>query len=219
MAVKYTSLLLIPASAAVMVLSRDLIYLTYGASYTFAPQGLVLLSVLYLMTGIGYMILWSFLNGIGQTGTVFKMSVLTLAVYLPLGPGLTWLFGPLGLLVDYILSKAASTAYGVNRASVRFGARPDLKSSGTILLAALGAAVATKELILLGATGTGIVSLIIGGGLYLAAYLTLAPILGAVAPQDISNLETILRKTRIVATLARPVLVYEGRILSALGRD
>jgi O-antigen/teichoic acid export membrane protein len=219
LAVKYTSLLMIPASVVVMLFSRDLIFLTYGSDYTFAPQYLVLLSALYLLTGIGYVILESFLNGVAQTGTVLRMSILTLAIYLPLGPALTWLWGPLGLLIAYILSNATSTVYGVNRASVRFGARPDLKVSGRILLAALGAAVPTIALILLDATGTGIVNLVIGGTLYLAAYLTLAPILGAVVLQDINNLETILCKTRTVATLAKPVLAYEARILSALGRD
>jgi len=218
LALKYTSLLMIPASVAVMIFSRDLIYLTYGSGYRFAPQYLVLLSALYLLAGIGYVILGSFLNGVAETGTVLRMSILTLAIYLPLGPALTWLWGPLGLLVAYILSNATSTVYGVSRASLRFGARPDLKASGRILLAALGAAVPTIALILLDATGTGILNLVIGGALYLTAYLTLAPILGAVVLQDINNLEIILCKTRTVATLAKPVLTYEARILSALGR-
>jgi hypothetical protein len=47
LAVKYTSLLMIPASLAVMIFSRDLIYLTYDGGYTFAPRFLVLLSALY----------------------------------------------------------------------------------------------------------------------------------------------------------------------------
>jgi O-antigen/teichoic acid export membrane protein len=219
LAVKYTSLLMIPASVAVMVFSRDLIYLTYGSDYTFAPQYLVLLSALYLLTAISYLVLGSFLNGVAETGTVLKMSVLTLAIYLPLGPALTWLWGPLGLLIAYILSNATSTVYGVNRASVRFGARPDLKVSGRILLAALGAAIPTVGLIQLGGAGVGVLSLIIGGLLYLAVYLTLAPILGAMDKQDILNLRTLLGGTRIVATFVNPVFDYESKLLSALGRN
>jgi len=63
------------------------------------------------------------------------------------------------------------------------------------------------------------VNLITGGVLYLVAYLTLAPVLGAIGESDIDNLETILCKTRIVATLAKPVLGYEARILSAMHRN
>jgi O-antigen/teichoic acid export membrane protein len=117
LAVKYTSLLMIPASVAVMVFSRDLIHLTYGSGYRFAPQYLVLLSAFYLLTVIGYVVLGSFLNGVADTGTVVKMSVLTLAVYLPLGPILAWLWGPYGLLIAYIISNATSTVYGLRHSS------------------------------------------------------------------------------------------------------
>lgn len=219
LAVKYTSLLMIPASVAVMIFSRDLIYLTYGSSYTFAPQYLVLLSALYLLSGIGYIILGSFLNGVAQTGTVLRMSILTLAIYLPLGPALTWLWGPLGLLIAYILSNASSTVYGVSRASARFGARPDLKATGRVLLAAFAAAVPTMALILLNAMGIGVVNLLVGGAVYLAAYLSLAPVLKAVERQDIANLRTLLCRTRAVAMLVSPVLDYEARLLSAMRKE
>jgi hypothetical protein len=102
---------------------------------------------------------------------------------------------------------------------MKFGIWPDLKSSARILLAALVAAVPAAALLQLYTIGTGLVNLTIGGGLYLVAYLTMAPILGAVVLQDINNLETILCKTRTVAILVKPVLAYETRILSALGRD
>jgi hypothetical protein len=179
----------------------------------------VIVSALYLLTGLGFSILGSFFNGVAATRIILKMSILTLAVYLPLGPAFTWLWGPYGLLIAYILSYIASTLYGVRQISMTFGARPDLKASVRILFAALAAAVPAAALLQLNATGTGMVNLIIGGVLYLVAYLTMAPILGAVAPQDISNLETILCKTRAAAILMKPVLVYEARILSALGRD
>jgi O-antigen/teichoic acid export membrane protein len=75
LAVKYTSLLMIPASVAVMVFSRNLIYLTFGSSYTLAPQYLVLLAALYLLTAISYLVIGNFLSGIADTRTVLKMSV------------------------------------------------------------------------------------------------------------------------------------------------
>jgi stage V sporulation protein B len=216
LAVKYTSLLMIPASVAVMVFSRDLVYLTYGSSYTFAPQYLVLLSALYLLTAISYLVLGSFLNGVAETGTVVKMSVLTLAVYLPLGPLFAWLWGPYGLLVAYVLCNAVSTIYGIRQTSVRFDTRPDLRAGGRVLLAALGAAVPTVGLIQLDGAGVGVVNLIVGGVLYLLVYLTLAPVLRAVDEQDILNLRTLLGSTRIVARLLNPVFDYELRLLSAM---
>jgi O-antigen/teichoic acid export membrane protein len=219
LAVKYTSLLMIPASVVVMVFSRDLIYLTYGSSYTFAPQYLILLSALYLLTAISYLVLGSFLNGVADTGTVVRMSALTLAVYLPLGPSLAWLWGPYGLLIAYILSNAASTLYGIRQASAKHDARPDLKAGGRILLAALGAAIPTVVLIQLNGAGVGVVNLVVGGLLYLVVYLTLAPVLGAVEKQDIINLRTLLGGTRVVAVLVNPVFDYESKLLSAVKQE
>jgi O-antigen/teichoic acid export membrane protein len=219
LAVKYASLLMIPASVAVMIFSEDLAYLTYGKSYTLAPQYLIILSALYLLTGLGYLILGSFLSGVADTKTVLGMSILTLASYLPLGLALTWLWGPRGLLFAYILSNAISTVYGIRQASGKFGARPDLKASGRVLLAAAGAAVPTVGLIHLDGLGIGAVNLTIGGLLFLVVYLTLAPILGAVDKQDIPNLRTVLGGTRIVSTVANPVLDYESKLLSAMGRN
>jgi O-antigen/teichoic acid export membrane protein len=218
-AVKYSSLLMIPASITVMIFSRDLIYLTFGSSYTFAPQYLALLSALYLLTGIGYLILGSFLNGVALTGTVLKIGILTLAIYVPLCPVFTWLWGPLGLLIAYILANAISSVYGVNRASVLFGVRPDLKASGRILLVSLGAAVPTIALIRLDAMRIGISNLIVGTLLFLVIYLTLAPIAGTVDKSDVSNLRSILCRTRIVACLANPIFDYEAKLLSMMERD
>jgi len=218
LAVKYTSLLMIPASVVVMVFSRNLIYLTFGSGYSLAPQYLVLLAALYLLTAISYLVIGSFLNGIADTRTVLKMSVVTLAVYLPLGPVLATLWGPFGLLAAYILSNATSTLYGLRQTSVKHDARPDLRASGRIFLAALGAAVPTLGLIQLDGAGVGVVNLVVGGLLYLGVYLTLAPILGAVEKQDILNLRTLLGGTRIVAVLVNPVFDYESKLLSTVKR-
>jgi O-antigen/teichoic acid export membrane protein len=192
LAVKYTSLLMIPASVAVMVFSRDLIYLTFGRGYTSAPQYLALLSVLYLLAAIGSVVLGSFLNGVAETGTVVKMSGLTLAVYLPLGPALAWFWSAYGVLVAYILSNAVSTLYGIRESSMKYDAGPDLRASGRIFVASLVAAVPVIALIELHLTGVGLVNLLFGGLLYVFMYLTVAPILGAVDKFDVANLGTIL---------------------------
>jgi O-antigen/teichoic acid export membrane protein len=219
LAVKYTSLLMIPASVAVMVFSRDLIYLTYGSLYTFAPQYLVLLSALYLLTAISYLVLGSFLNGVAETRTVVKMSVLMVAVYLPLGPALAWLWGPYGVLVAYILSSAASTVYGIRQTSAKYFARPNLGAGGRILVAASVAAVPAIALTHLDPLGVGAVDLVVGALVYVLVYLTLVPALGAVSNQDILNLRTILGGTRVVVKLVNPVFSYESKLLSRIRRD
>jgi O-antigen/teichoic acid export membrane protein len=192
----------------------------FGATwtYTLAPQYLVLLAAVYLLTVNSYLVIGNFLSGIADTRTVLKMSVVTLAVYLPLGPILATLWGPSGLLIAYILSNATATVYGVRQASVKHDARPDLRAGGRIILAAFGAAIPTIVLIQLDRAGVGVLNLVVGGLLYLGVYLTLAPILGAVEKQDILNLRTLLGDTRIIAVLVNPVFDYESKLLSTVKR-
>ena len=66
LAVKYASLILIPASIAVMVFSQDLVHLTYGRGYALAPQYLTIVSAVYLLTGLGLNVIGSFLNGVAK---------------------------------------------------------------------------------------------------------------------------------------------------------
>jgi stage V sporulation protein B len=217
LAVKYASLMLIPASVATMIFSHDLVLLTYGKGYVIAPQYLTIVSALYLLTGIGLNVNGNFLNGVGATRTFLKINALAFAIYLPLGPVLTWLWGPYGLLIGYIFSYGASTSYAVSKISSNFATHPDFGSSARILLASAVAAAPSAGLSQFFAAG--LINLVSGGCLFLFTYLTMAPILGAVVREDISNLETILCRTRAVALIVRPVLAYETRILSALGRQ
>jgi len=219
LAVKYNALLMVPATVGLAVFAKDCVYLTFGSGYTLAPQYLILLCALYLLTAIGYLMISSFLNGVADTRTFFKIGLLTLAVYLPLGPSLAWLLGPSGLLVAYTLSLATSASYGIHKISVRFNARPDLNASARILLSAFAAAVPAAAFARLDPFGVGILNLIIGSLIFLAAYLSFAPIMRAVDKQDITNLRTILSGTPLVARIAKPLFDYESMLLSKMKRN
>jgi len=218
LSVKYTSLLILPATIAVIALSRDLVYVIYGRGYTLAPLYMSIYVSLFLLSALSYVVLASFLMGIGDTRTYLKVSIVTLVLFLPMAPAFAWVWGTPGVITAFVLSSAASTLYGMHEALARFGVHADLRSSARILLAALLAAIPTLVLSQLGLTGTGFINLIAGGVLYLISYLTLAPILDAVGTPDVDNLTTILSKTPIAATIVRPLLNYERRILSAMSR-
>ncbi|MFH0896419.1 MAG: hypothetical protein V1850_00015 [Candidatus Bathyarchaeota archaeon] len=63
--VKYTAILLIPASLLITILSHELVYIFYGQSYNLAPSFLSLYILTFLYSGLGSMVLGHLLNGIG----------------------------------------------------------------------------------------------------------------------------------------------------------
>jgi O-antigen/teichoic acid export membrane protein len=65
--VKYTSAIIIPATIFVLIMSKDLIFLIYGESYTEAPLYLSIYSSIFLLSGFGSMVIGSFFNSIGDT--------------------------------------------------------------------------------------------------------------------------------------------------------
>jgi O-antigen/teichoic acid export membrane protein len=218
LAVEYSSIIVVPASIAIMIFSRNLVYLTYGRAYTLAPQYLILLAAVYLLAPIGSLVVGTFLSGVAKVWAVVKMNILALVIYLPLGPALAWVWGPPGLLIASFVSNAASTVYATRQISEDFNAQLDLKAGGRVLLAGLVAAVPTMALIQFDMAGVGAINLVVGGLLYLVVYLTLIPILGAVGKQDVENMRTLVGGGTLVARLLNPVFGYVSKLLSAKGR-
>jgi len=67
MSVKYASLLVVPASVALMVLSTPLIGTLFANKYSSAPMYVMLLAISGLYAGVGSLSIGSLLNGQGKT--------------------------------------------------------------------------------------------------------------------------------------------------------
>ena len=215
--VQYTSLLIFPATIPIAVLSRDLIRAIYGAAYTPASTYLALYVGVFLLTGLGSLVVSSFLNGIGRTRETLKIAGLQLAVFLPVAPVMTWLFRVPGLIGALILSALISISYGLWLATGVHEMRVNLLGSLATLAAALVSAVPVLP-ILYYSVMSSLANVILGGLLYLLAYLTLAPVFGAVRRADIQTLAPILGQIRILKPVIDLIFAYEARILTALRR-
>jgi len=212
--VKYGSLLLIPASMIVALLSKDLVSTIYGPSYGSAPLYLSIYVGIFLLSGFGYLILGPMFNGIGETKQTLKIAIVTAALFLPAAPIMAQAYGVVGLVVAFIASNLAGTAYGLKMAHRKFHLKLDLNSSLRIYLASAISVVPT--LFLISAMNLpSLLNIAIGGFTYLASYLTFAPLTGAIKRTDLENLSKILGKIKIVNPIIKPIIIYENRLLSA----
>ncbi|MEM2917847.1 MAG: oligosaccharide flippase family protein, partial [Candidatus Bathyarchaeia archaeon] len=82
--VKYSSLVLIPATTAIMVLSKPMINTLFGEKWTHAPLFLTLYVINNLFALFGSLSLGSLLAGTGETKTQMKLSLITLTFGIPL---------------------------------------------------------------------------------------------------------------------------------------
>ena len=141
--VKYSSLLVIPTSMALMVLSRPLIYGLFGSKYSLAPDYLSLYASIFLLAGIGSLTAPHLLNGIGRTWQRMILSLITFILSLVLCPPLTLLYRVPGLIIGMIIATASGHLYALYWLKRNYGVGIDYNSILRIYLSSILAASAT----------------------------------------------------------------------------
>jgi len=210
---KYTAILIIPMATLLIVFSKEIVQIIYGSTYQTADLFLSINSLLYFLVGLGYLNLTSLFNGLGKTRVTLKTSLITLVAILTLSPILAKAYGVPGVIAALISAHAASTCYGMYVAKRNFKIEYDAKSLIKIYL--IGAASAIPSLLLLQTSILPeLVSVIVGGLLYLAIYVTLTPITGVVNNSELKTVAEVVQKIKLLAPIMKPLLRYQERILN-----
>jgi O-antigen/teichoic acid export membrane protein len=189
--VKYTSLFLVPAIIALIVLSTPMISTIYGDKWLFASFFLAISIVGGSVVLLGSVSLTQFLTGMGETRMLMKLKALTFCIGVPVAFLLIPSLGVLGLIiVSTLVAGWPSLIFGLHWIWKRYETKADLGNSAKILLASIIAglttylflsAIAAASWILLGA----------GAIIFLAIYLISIPLIGAVNQTDINNLRSM----------------------------
>ena len=214
LSVKYTSLLVIPASFAVAVLSNEVVNVLYGPQYGLAPGYLTLYILSFLGTGLGMIVVNSFFNGQGDTMATFRMNVINLGLSVPMAIILTLLYGVPGLIVSILASMCLSVTYGLFLARKKYSVTVDWNSSLRTGVASLSSALLVYIFIAFTPIPTSIFKLAIGGSLYLTSFLAFAPLLKVISKADIENLDELLKELAPIYPIARRILNLEEKILA-----
>ncbi len=210
--VKYTAMLLVPATAAVMVLSKPIISTLLGEEWVYAPFFLTLHACIgILFSGLGNLSMESLLTGLGETKTLMKLSLLTLPIGLPLAVLLIPNLGIAGVIVGPLLAGIPSMFLGLHWIWKRYKVTVDWGSSARIFVASTIAA-ATTYLSLNFLDTVEWLRLITGGIVFLTAYIVVAPSIGAIVQDDISNLRAMLSGLGFISTIANLPLGVAERV-------
>ncbi|MCW4029178.1 MAG: oligosaccharide flippase family protein [Candidatus Bathyarchaeota archaeon] len=219
--IKYTALLLVPATMLLITLAEPLVNTLFPAEgilqslfvanaapkYPYAPIFLILSILVDLLVLIGNISLVVFQSGVGQTRQVMKQSILSLAVGLPLAYGLVAYFaevgGPalavVGGIIGAMIANFPGMFWGLSWIWRKYGVKADFVSSAKIFLASLIASGATYLLITVLSIAYWVISLIVGAVVFLLVFLTTAPVIGAVNQMDIDNFRTMFSGLGIIA--------------------
>ena len=211
--VKYTSVLLAPASLGMFALSGPLIETIYANKWIYSPSLLALVAIGNLFVIIGALSIVSLLIALGETKQLMKINLIDLAFAVPLALILTPTFGMYGVIVGGVLANVPGLLWGLRFAWKRYGITVDFKSSAKLLLASVVATVATY-LFLYFLVAPSWVQLLTGAVLFITVYLIVVPIVGAINQADINILQELFSELGIMAGILKIPLKFMERVLT-----
>ncbi len=219
---KYTALTVIPLTILIMILSKEIVQVIYGSTYTYASTYLAMFCFLYLLVGIGYLTLPSLYNGLGETKTTLRMSLITFLTLLVLSPFLTQYYDVQGLIISVIIATTLGTAYGTllarKKFQIEFAKTALLK---IYLLSAISAIAPILTIILTNhlSPTVGLLKIIIGGSLYLFIYVTLIPLTETLTKYELQDVIKIVHRIRFLKLILIPILKYQQKIQGSLKKN
>jgi len=216
---KYTSLVIVPATALIMVLSKDVVYTFYGRSYTLAPSYLTLYIVTNLFAGFGSIVFGHVFNGLGYTRISFYSTLVNFITFIPLVYILTSYYSVYGTLLAIIISQTFSMAYNIFASRRMLGLKFDIVTSTKIYLTSFASALATALAIDILSFPYWILNLIARGLLFFGVYLTLIPISKTISTYDIANIQVLIKRYSFFKILLAPVIKYERMLLSFVEKN
>jgi len=210
LAVRYTVLLVVPAALFVSAFARELTEVIYGSGFQLAGGYLILLALLYSFYPI-LMVEFSYFNGVGFPRKTMISNFLIFLLVLPLSPLLGKSFRVYGvicaLIIAYVAALIYATAFVKRKQGIIFGV------SRMVRIYACAAASALASMALAGSISQNdFFSLIIGGAFFLASYMSLLGLLGALDERDYINLRGLLGRLKLVGVPASMALGYVKRV-------
>ena len=110
----YTSTIVLPVSYALIVFSKPLVYVIYGAKYGYAPTYLSLMALVGLLAPLGSYVIGSYLNTVGATRKTMEINLVHLAVYILLATALIPRYSVAGVILSNLAASFSSTLYGIH---------------------------------------------------------------------------------------------------------
>ena len=208
--VKYSSLFLVPATMAIMVLSAPMVETLYGVKWLSAPLFLTLVVAGNLVVLLGNLSFGRLLYAMGETKMLIKLGIIDIIIGVPLAFLLIPSFGIIGVIIgSTILTPISSLLIGIYWTWRKYETKPDFNNSFRILLASVIASLLTFLFLQL-FVGAAWAMLIIGVVIFLMTYLVSIPLVGAINLSDIGNMRILFSEMRLASIILEiPLTIIE----------
>ena len=190
--VKYTSLLIVPVTLAVITLSQPIVETIFQNKYVYAPFFLSFYAITYLYSAIGNLSADALISSQGKTQFNLKIAIITFIVGIIFSILLIPVFGVLGLLVVHNIVSLPGILISLWWINKHYGATIDWKSTIKILAASAFSGVLTY-IIGYQLKFAGLITLFVSAAIFLFSYIISAPLIGAINYNDTQNLKEMVK--------------------------
>jgi stage V sporulation protein B len=215
--VKYGAFLVVPAATAVITLSQPAVSTIFGEEYSYAPLFLSMFTISYLYSAFGNLSVGNLINSQGKTKVNLLLTLVTSAIGFPLSLIMIPRFGIIGLIVTSLIAGIPSLILGLRWVKTNFGATVDWVSSAKILLSSATAAAIT-HIILSQLSLSSWISLIVGGAVFLFAYIATNILARTMNKSDRNNLREMSKDLGPLHHLINLLLGIIQKITTTLRR-
>jgi O-antigen/teichoic acid export membrane protein len=139
--VKYSSLLVIPPTVALIALANPAVSALFGAKYTSAPLFLALFVVNYVLTAFGVLSTGPLISGQGETVLYLKFAIVNTATGIALAILLVPPLGVVGLIITTIFDGVPALIISLYWIKKHYDATVDWASSAKILVSSAASGV------------------------------------------------------------------------------
>ena len=210
--VKYTALVLIPATIAIMVLSKPMISTIFGNKWFDAPFFLTISVIGNLLALMGSLSFGRLLTAQGETKMMLKLSLLVLCIGIPISFLLIPPLGITGLIIVGYVGGIPSMIIGIYWVWKKYEVKADFSTSAKIFFASSISGLITYLFISVFSLASWIM-LSLGALLFLLIYLIFAPLVGAITQKDINNFRSMFANLGIISKLLEILLILIEKFL------
>jgi O-antigen/teichoic acid export membrane protein len=208
--IKYSSLLVIPPTVAIIALANPVVSALFGTKYGSAPLFLALLAVNYLLTAFGQLTTVTLISGQGKTRFYLELAIINTVTGIVLAVLLVPTFRVVGLIITTIFDGVPGLAISLDWIKKHYDASVDWGSSAKILVSSAAAgALAYFAVSFLSLSSWP--KLIIGLLVFAAGFLLSLIATRALKKPDIDGL-------RLMASELGPISGVINKILNVLER-
>jgi O-antigen/teichoic acid export membrane protein len=203
--IKYESMIVYPVCFAIIALSRHIVGILYGPTYTHTAQYLQIYMISFLSIGIGSTVNFSLLDSQKKTKVTFQSTMIVVIVSTLMGVTLIPRYGVLGRLLILLIAPTLGHLYTNLWIRKHFNLNPDYENVAKLFISALTGFFICR-LFLIYSNMNQLIEFLFGGVIIMVTYLIMILLSGALKKENLEDIRSVIKTYKIFTPIIDPVI-------------